>query len=93
MGATELADLVVHLPPGCALWRDAGGPRALTDESHLLREAIFRLEVADWHATGSKGAAPKRIELPKAAGEIQASQRAFEAKAAQHARRQRAQTT
>lgn len=89
MGATELADLVAHLPPGCALWRDTGGAPALSDDGHLLREIIYRLEVADWHAIGGKGPAPKRIELPKAAGEAQAAQRSFEAKAARHMSRQK----
>lgn len=88
MGALELADLVVHLPPGCALWRATGGAIALTDEAHLLREAIFRLEVIDWHNGGSKGAPPKRIELPKPAHEARAAGEKLAAKARQHARRQ-----
>lgn len=83
----ELGDLVAGLPHGCALWRDAGGPIALTDEAHLLREAIYRLEVIDWHNAGSKGAAPKRIELPKPAHEVRAAEAKTATKAQRHAAR------
>lgn len=70
------------------MWRDAGGSIALTDEAHLLREAIFRLEVVDWHNGGSKGAAPKRIELPKPAHEARAADAKRDAKARRHAARE-----
>jgi hypothetical protein len=85
----ELGDLVAGLPHGCALWRAAGGPIALTDEAHLLREAIYRLEVIDWHNAGSKGTAPKRIELPRPAHEVRAEQAKQNAKAEQWAARQK----
>lgn len=85
----ELGDLVAGLPHGCALWRAAGGPIALTDEAHLLREAIYRLEVIDWHNAGSKGAAPKRIELPRPAHEVRAEEARQTAKADQWAARQK----
>ncbi|MCC2031833.1 hypothetical protein [Microbacterium allomyrinae] len=85
---SELTDLVAGLPPGCALWRAAGGAVALTDESMLLREAIYRLEVLDWHAHNPKGAQPKRIELPKPAHEARAEEAKQNAKAEAYARRQ-----
>ena len=84
----ELADLVENLPLGCALWRAMGGAPALTDESHLLREAVYRLEILDWRETGQQGAPPKRIELPPAAGEVEAVQEKQNAKARAYAERQ-----
>ncbi|WP_248240556.1 hypothetical protein [Microbacterium kunmingense] len=86
---SELGDLVAGLPHGCALWRAAGGPIALTDEAHLLREAIFRLEVIDWHNGGSKGTPPKRIDLPRPAHEVRKEQAKQTAKAERHAARQK----
>jgi hypothetical protein len=83
-----VGDYVVNLPRGCALWLAAGGPVALTDEAHLLREAIYRLELIDWHNAGSKGTAPKRIELPRPAHEVQAEEAKVRVKARQHAERQ-----
>ncbi|MDF2578434.1 MAG: hypothetical protein K0S49_13 [Microbacterium sp.] len=85
---TELGDLVEHLPPGCALWRVTGGAIALTTEAHLLREAIYRLEVIDWHAHTPKSAAPKRIDLPRPAHEVRAEEAKQTAKAKAWADRQ-----
>ncbi|MCC4906975.1 hypothetical protein [Microbacterium sp. cx-59] len=79
---------MAHLPHGSALWIATGGPIALTDEAHLLREAIYRLEVIDWHNAGSKGTAPKRIELPRPAHEVRAETAKNDAKARKHAERQ-----
>lgn len=84
----ELADLVGNLPPGCALWRATGGAIALSEESMLLREAIFRLEVLDWRETGQQGAAPKRIDLPPSVHEVEAVQAKQNAKALAYAERQ-----
>jgi hypothetical protein len=85
----EVADLVVHLPAGCALWVATGGPAALSTEAHLLRETIFKLDVIDWHAHDPKGQRPTRIELPARAHERQAEQMQVSAKAAAWAARQR----
>jgi hypothetical protein len=85
---TEVADYVAGLPNGCALWRATGGPIALSDEGHFLREAIYRLEVIDWHANQSKGQAPTRIELPRPAHEVRAEEAKNSAKAQNYARRQ-----
>ncbi|MFB3980330.1 hypothetical protein [Microbacterium proteolyticum] len=82
-----MCDLVAHLPRGCALWQETGGAIALTDEALLLREAVYRLEVIDWHNAGSKGNAPKRIDLPKAAHEVRAAEAKTSAKARKHAAR------
>jgi hypothetical protein len=85
---TELADYVGNLPHGCALWRATGGGIALTDEAHLLREAIYRLEVLDWHNGQSKGPQPKRIDLPRPAHEVRAEEAKQNAKAEQWAARE-----
>lgn len=87
-----MSDLVAYLPAGCALWLDAGGPRALSDEAHLLREAVFRLEVLAWQQTDGKGAKPERIPLPRPAAELRAEattqQDRMAAKARKHAQRE-----
>ncbi|MFB7798931.1 hypothetical protein [Isoptericola sp. NPDC056134] len=71
---TELADLVVNLPPGCALWRATGGPMAWTDETHVLVGLLHRLDVLAWQNTAvmqrkPRGKAPKPIEPPPFAHE------------------------
>lgn len=85
----ELAELVVHLPPGSALWMATGGGSALTTEAMLLREAIYRLEVLDWHAHDPKNPKrPERIPLPKPAHEVADETLAVSAKAAAWQQRQ-----
>jgi len=74
---------------GCALWIDTGGVPALSAEAHLLREAVYRLEVLDWHTGGSNGPQPKRIELPEPAHEARARQAVMAEKARKHAARDR----
>jgi hypothetical protein len=86
----EVADLVVNLPPGCALWRVMGGNLALTYEAQLLREVEFRLNVLDWRLLGSKGRAPTRLDLPPAKGEVVEQNGRDDAKAEAHARREAA---
>jgi len=85
----ELGDYIAHLPHGCALWIDTGGVPALSAEAHLLREAVYRLEVLDWHTGGSNGPQPKRIELPEPAHEARARQAVLAEKARKHAARDR----
>lgn len=68
MGASDLADLVANLPPGCALWRAIGGPLAWSQETHMLAAIEFRLRVLAWMKTqdGAKGRKPpKPIDPPK----------------------------
>jgi len=79
MTATELADLVHHLPPGCALWRSTGGPLAWTDETHTLVGALHRLEILAWQQTedGHKGRKmPTPIEPPPLAHEREEAEEA-----------------
>lgn len=83
-GLLELADLVVHLPPGCALWRAAGGPLAWSDEVHMLAKVEHGLRVLAWQKTedGSKGRnQPKPIDPPALAGEVREVEAARDAKA------------
>lgn len=84
----EVADLIVNLPGGCALWVATGGPAALTTTDHLLREAIFHLDVLDWHAHDPKGQQPRRIPLPKPASETQTEKLHHSAKAEKWAAKQ-----
>lgn len=89
----EIGDYVAHLPHGCALWVETGGWLALSDEAHLLRESVFRLEVLAWQQTEGKGPKPERIHLPPSAAEQRAQQREQQermaAKARRHAERDR----
>lgn len=83
-GPLELADLVAHLPPGCALWRAAGGPLAWSDEMHMLARVEHGIRVLGWMKTedGSKGRKPPEIvEPPLAAGEVRAEEARAEQKA------------
>ena len=83
-GLLELADLVAHLPPGCALWRAAGGPLAWSDEVHMLAKVEHGLRVLAWQKTedGSKGRKPpKPLEPPTPAGQVRATVEAQSAKA------------
>lgn len=65
-GVLELADYVAHLPPGCALWRAAGGPLAWSDEVHMLARVDHGVRVLAWMKTedGSKGRKPPTPEEP-----------------------------
>lgn len=65
MGALELADLVAFLPDGCALWRSTGGPRAWSEETHLLNLVEFRLRVLDWRKTSDAKTGNRKPELHK----------------------------
>ncbi|WP_308191520.1 DUF5361 domain-containing protein [Microbacterium sp. KKR3/1] len=86
----ELADLVANLPPGCALWKAAGGPLAWTDETHMLARVDYGVRVLAWMKTedGQKGRkAPKPEEPPPAHGEVRAEEKRMNARAEQWARR------
>lgn len=91
-GVLELADLVAHLPPGCALWRAAGGALAWTDEIHMLSRIDHGIRVLAWMKTedGQKGRnAPKQEEPPRPAGEVRAEEARMRARAEAHAARQK----
>lgn len=68
MGALELADLVGFLPDGCALWRSTGGPRAWSEETHLLNLVEYRLRLLVWQKTeaGRKGNQKPELTKPPA---------------------------
>jgi hypothetical protein len=64
---TDLADLVVNLPPGSPFWRAVGGPLAWSDEVHALMAVEHRLRVLAWQRTkdGSAGRnQPAPVEPP-----------------------------
>src|SRR5699024_7976653 len=50
----DLADLVAWLPPGCALWRDTGGPLAWSEEVRMLSVVELRLRQSQWQAAGDR---------------------------------------
>jgi hypothetical protein len=83
-GVLELADLVANLPPGCALWRAAGGPLAWTDEVHMLARVEHGVRVLAWMKTedGAKGRKfPEAAEPPLASGEVKQEEARMEQKA------------
>lgn len=88
MPAGELADLVAWLPPGCAFWRDVGGPAALTQEQAELRRVSYWLRVLDYRERGSKGEKPKPDPDPEYADERRRADDVMNKKAAAYMRRQ-----
>lgn len=81
----HLADYVAHLPSGCPLWREAGGPGSLSMEVQALFEVIHGLDVNAWQNTGimtrkPRGRQPERIAPPPVAREVKAADRRLEAK-------------
>jgi hypothetical protein len=70
MGALDLAEHVIWLPPGCALWRAIGGPLALTPEDRSLSFIEFRLRVLEWHMGHDKGKKPEPPQDPPYSGVI-----------------------
>lgn len=90
-GVLELADMVAHLPPGCALWRVAGGPLAWSDEVHMLARVEYGVRVLTWMKTedGSKGVKPPKPEVPPTPGsEVKAEEARTNARADAWAARQ-----
>lgn len=86
--AREIADLVAWLPPGSALWRDIGGPAALSDEARTLRAVEFDLRVLDWRMRKEKGPRPKPLPDPPYAHERRAAEQKQLRKAESFMRRQ-----
>lgn len=75
MSVLDLADLVAHLPPGCALWRATGGPLAWTDEMHLSAATQHTIAVLHWGLAGGKAAdRPEPITPPESEAETRARQ-------------------
>lgn len=91
-GVLELADLVTHLPPGCALWRAAGGELAWSDEVHMLAKIELGVRVLAWQQTedGQKGRrVPEPVDPPRASGEVRAEEAVADRKAEAWQRRQK----
>ncbi|MFJ6547456.1 hypothetical protein [Microbacterium sp. NPDC091676] len=72
--AREFADIVAWLPPGSALWRDMGGPAALSEEVRMLRAVEFGLRVLDWRMRQGKGQRPRPLPDPPYAHERRAAE-------------------
>lgn len=65
LGMLETAELLMWLPPGCALWRAFGGDLALNEEAHQLRLIEYRLRVLAWLQTKDAKSGRNRPEPPK----------------------------
>ena len=79
----ELADLIEHLPPGCALFRVMGGASALSNEALLTRQVEHTLRDIHWQKAGGTKTGEKRpepIPLPRRAGEEDRAAAAVSAK-------------
>lgn len=83
----ELADLVEHLPSGCALGRAQGGASAWPVGALVVREVEHSLRMVAWQFAGAQGTRPVPLKLPEAAGHIERESEALSTKAAAHARR------
>lgn len=68
--AVELANLVEHLPAGCAFWQSFGGPLAWSDEQHILTRVEFRLRELMRQNAG-KGKQPEPLKPPPLAVEAE----------------------
>lgn len=90
MPVGDLADLIVWLPPGCAFWKDVGGPAAISEEAGQLSRVVYWLQVLDYRERGGKGAKPKPDPVPPYAHERRAAQDANARKFDARMRRQRA---
>ena len=90
MRVSDLADLVVWLPAGCALWLSVGGPAALSDVRREARMIEFRLRELLWLQAGGKkaGRHPQPPEEPAFAHEKAVDESVEARKAAAHMRRQ-----
>lgn len=84
---SDLADLALWLPAGCALWQDVGGPAALSMEQRELRRVQFLLRVLDYRHRQSKGEKPKPDPEPEYAHERRERRSKDERKADAYLRR------
>ncbi len=88
MRATDLADLVVWLPAGTALWVSMGGPSAVPREVQRLQAVEYLLRALVYQNSGSKGKKPEPPKPPEYAHEREAREDAQDRKAAAYLRRQ-----
>jgi hypothetical protein len=89
----DAADLAVNLPPGCAVFREYGGPLAWTQSEHLAAAQLHAANIANWQRTkdGSKGSnPPKPLEPPKGRNERDADAARLDARAQAFLARQKA---
>lgn len=68
--AVELANLVEHLPAGCAFWQSFGGPLAWSDTDHFLSRVEFRLRELLRQNAG-KGERPEPMKPPPLASQAE----------------------
>lgn len=90
MSLLDLADLAANLPPGCALFRAAGGAMAWPPEVHMLAAVEFRLRVLAWQKTedGKNGRnKPQPIDPPRLASEVEQEQQELSRRAQAYLRR------
>lgn len=85
VNALDLADYVAHLPLGCALWREAGGPLSWTTETHMMSHILHGLDILAWQNTAimtrnPKGQQPRPMDPPKATAEVRAAEDRVDAK-------------
>lgn len=87
----DLADLVAHLPPGCALWRSTGGDYAWTQEAHMLASVELGVRGLQWQHAGNKNAPkPEPWEPPQLASVRQEEEMVTSRRADRYLKRQRA---
>jgi hypothetical protein len=89
----DIADLAANLPPGCAVWREHGGPMAWTQAEHFAAYQLHAANVANWQRTkdGQKGSnPPKPLEPPKSRDERDADAARLDARAQAFLARQKA---
>lgn len=91
MRLDDLADLVVWLPPGCALWRATGGELAWPVEMHGLASIDVNVRGLIWQGAGNKNAPkPEPWEPPPLAHEVREETRKTERRAERYLNRQQA---
>lgn len=83
--ATDLADYVAHLPPGCPLWQEEGGWMAWSTEAQFLAFTLHGLDVLAWQNTGimnrrANGSQPKPIKPPDSVAEVRKAAERLESK-------------
>lgn len=88
MSVAHLAQHVIWLPPGCALWISVGGPLAWSADQRILNAVEFRLRVLDWRKTKSK-TKPLPVADPPYAHERAQQDASIQRKADAYLRRQR----
>ena len=85
----DLADMVGGLTPGCAFWRDFGGPYAWSEEVRMMSVLELRIREMQWQNAGDKNAKkPEPWEPPPFKGEKVAEQKVTDRRAELFLKRQ-----